>query len=146
MQQGFKANKYTPCVFVNQRGKQLVLIAIYVDDLNIFGTREAVEKTVNLMKHKYKVKDYGRTPRCLGIELEHFEDRSVFLHMTSYTNRLLEKFAMSEAHPVSTPLIVRTLKPDQDEYGPRREDEAILPSEYPYITAVMSMSWLSDQT
>ena len=143
MQQGFKANKYTPCVFVNRRGKQLVLIAIYVDDLNIFGTHEAVEKTVNLMKHKYKVKDYGRTPRCLGIELEHFEDGSVFLHMTSYTNRLLEKFAMSEAHPVSTPLIVRTLKPDQDEYGPRREDEAILPSEYPYITAVMSMSWLS---
>jgi hypothetical protein len=143
LEQGFKASKYTPCVFVNRRGPHIVLIAIYVDDLNIFGSRQAVEKTVDLMKHKYRVKDYGRTPRCLGIELEHFQDGSVFMHMTSYTNKLLDKFSMKEAHAVSTPLIVRTLHPDQDEYGPLRTDEDILPSEYPYITAVMSMSWLA---
>lgn len=140
---GFQVSKFAPCVFVDRKKNHLVMLAIYVDDINIFGTREAVDLTVTLLKKEFKVKDYGRTPGCLGVELEHLSNGSVHMHMKTYTERLLKKFAMDESHPLPTPLLVRTLQHGRDEYGPRRPDEAILPVEFPYVKAVMSVSWLA---
>ena len=38
-----------------------MIIAVYVDDLNIIGTPEELQKAANFLKLEFEMKDLGRT-------------------------------------------------------------------------------------
>jgi hypothetical protein len=47
------------------------------------------------LKKGFKVKDLGKTKFCLGLQLEHLPN-GVFVHKSTYTKRVLEKFNMGK--------------------------------------------------
>jgi hypothetical protein len=51
-----------------------VIVAIYVDDLNIIGTPEEFPKAVNCLKKEFELKNLGKTKFCFELQIEHLKD------------------------------------------------------------------------
>ena len=125
---GFKAIRTFECVFVRKGSTGIVILAIYVDDLNLFGDNQAIDKTKKQISNEFEIKKLGSTNFSIGTQ---FERRKIgtFVHQTTYTRRLLDKFNMWNVHPRTIPLEVRSLELDKDIkdiYGPRKENETVL--------------------
>ena len=50
LKQGYNNDPICPCVFIKRYQSQFVIIAVYVDDLNIIETPEKLQKAVNCLK------------------------------------------------------------------------------------------------
>ena len=74
LKHGYKNDKVCPCIFIKSYGNEFVIIAVYVDDLNIIGTPEELPKAVNIKKEEFEMKDLGRTKFCLGLQIEHLKN------------------------------------------------------------------------
>lgn len=87
----------------------------------------------------------GRTSFCIGLQLEHLSDGSIFLHQTSYTQKLLVSFHMSQANPLAAPMIGRS-KSQDDPYQPCEEEEEEYEDKKRYLTAVGALLYLATNT
>jgi hypothetical protein len=65
-----------------------MIIAIYVDDLNLIGTSQGITKAKDCLKKEFEMKDLGKTKFCLGLQIEHLKD-GVLLHQATYTEKIL---------------------------------------------------------
>ena len=72
-------------------------------------------KTVEYLKKEFEVKDLEKTKLCLGLELEH-KTNGILAHQSAYTKRILERFNIDKSYPLSTPMVVRSLKPHKDSF------------------------------
>ena len=66
----------------------------------MMGTKAAVEGAATLMKTEFEMKDLGRTTFCLGLQIDHVEN-GILLHQTTYIRKILKRFGMQEAYPLS---------------------------------------------
>ena len=87
------------------------------------------------MKEEFEMKDLGKTKFCLGLQIEHLRER-IFVHQSNYTKRLLKRFYMDKATPLSTPMVGRTLDVERDPFRPCEDIEKILGPEVPYMSAI----------
>jgi len=71
LKEGFKNNLISPCVFIRKSTYGFVIIVVYVDDLNIIGNPEEIERTTKYLKNEFEMKDLGVTKFCLGLQIEH---------------------------------------------------------------------------
>jgi hypothetical protein len=53
---------------------------------------------------------------------------------------------MSKSHPLNSPMVVRTLSIDRDEFRPKEEHEDILGPEVPYLSAIGALMYLANNT
>ena len=113
LKEGYKNDPICPCVFIKKSEKGYVIIGVYVDDLNIIGTPEELPNTVNYLKKEFEMKDFGRTKFSLGLQFEHLGS-GVFVHQLTYTERVLQRFNMDQAYPLSSPMVVRSLNIHKD--------------------------------
>jgi uncharacterized protein related to proFAR isomerase len=90
-----------------------IIIAVYVDDLNIIGSPEEIEKTAKLIKNEFEMKDLGVTKLCIDLQIEHLHN-GIFVHQSNYIQKMLKRFNMDKAHPLSTPMVVRSLDVKKD--------------------------------
>ena len=142
-EQGFMNDEAdAPCVFTKREGAEFAIIAIYVDDLIIIGTKRAVGRAKKMMIDEFEMKDLGRVSHCIGLQIEHF-DGGIFVHQTNYTRGLLKKYSMENCNPMKTPMEV---KGDRELYGDPKEGEPLLGSEYPYFSAIGELMWLANRT
>ena len=51
---------------------------------------------------------------------------------------------MDKAHPLSTPMIVRSLDVKKDPFRPREDNEEILGPEVPYLSAIGALMYLAN--
>ena len=102
LERGYTNNDDYPCVFTKKSDDGFCIISVYVDDLNIVGTARDIEEAMAYLKAEFEMKDLGKTKFCFGLQLEHLPE-GVFIHQSTYTKRVLEKFNMSECHLVKTP-------------------------------------------
>jgi len=122
LKRGYTNNDDYPCVFIKKSTDGFCIISVYVDDLNIIGTTRDIEEVLAYLKTEFEMKDLGKTKFCLGLQLEHLPE-GVFVHQSTYTKRVLEKFNMDKCHPLKTPMVVRSLEADKDPFRPKEEDE-----------------------
>ena len=108
LKEGYKFDVISPCVFIKRSISDFTIIAVYVDDLNIIGSPEEIEKTAKLLKKEFEIKDLGITKLCLGLQIEHLYN-GIFVHQSNYIKKMLKRFNMDKAHPLSTPMVVRSL-------------------------------------
>ncbi|CAA7040496.1 unnamed protein product [Microthlaspi erraticum] len=132
LKEGYKNDLISPCIFIRKFGKGFVIIAVYVDDLNIIGTPEEISYTVEYLKKEFEMKDLGKTKFCLGLQIEHLVD-GILLHQMAYTEKILKRFFMDQSHPLSSPMIVRSLDVLKDPFRPRKNDEEVIGPEVPYL-------------
>ena len=136
-------NSICPCVFIKKIENGLGIIAVYVDDLNLIETPEELIKTGNYLKKEFKMKDLGKTRYCLGLQIEYCLN-GVLIHQSSYTEKFLKRFYMDKSHPLSSPMVVRSLEVTKDPFRPKEENEELLSPEVPYLSANGALMYLAN--
>lgn len=91
------------------------------------------------------MKDLGVTKLCLGLQIEHLHN-GIFVHQSNYIQKMLKRFNMDKAHPLSTPMVVRSLDVKKDPYRPRENNEKALGPEVPYLSAIGALMYLANNT
>jgi len=141
---GFVHNPTLPCIFTLSNTLGFVIVAVYVDDLNVIGVPELCKYTQELLVQQFDMKILGKTSYCLGLQIQHFNDGSMLLHQQSYVQKLLKNFSMDQAHPLTSPMIGRSKNKD-DPYHPREEEEEVVDKQR-YLTAVGAFTYLTTHT
>ena len=142
---GYVNNPICPCVFIKKTTKGFVIIAVYVDDINLVGTPEELLKAIECLKDEFEIKDLGKTKYCLGLQIEHYPS-GILVHQRMYTEKLLKRFNMDEAYPLSTPMVVRSLDTKNDPFRPKEEKETLLGPKVPYLSAIGALLYLAQCT
>ncbi|XP_074377220.1 retrovirus-related Pol polyprotein from transposon TNT 1-94 [Apium graveolens] len=101
-----------------------------------------VDEGTIYLKTEFEMKDLRRTKYCLGIQVEHLSSK-ISLHQSTYTKKILNRFYMDKYHPLTTPIVVRSLEPDKD---PFRQREEVLGPEIPYLGAIGALMYLANNT
>ena len=93
-----------PCIFISGKEADLTIIAVYVDDLIIITkTPEAMKKLKESLAARFKMKDLGKLHCCLGISIQHDEERGhLWMNQRQYIQSLLERYGLAQAKTVST--------------------------------------------
>ena len=127
LKEGYVNNSICPCVFTKKRENGFAIIAVYVDDLNLFGTPEELIKTTNYLRKEFEMKDLGKTRYCLGLQIE-FCLNGVLIH------------------PLSSPMVVRSLEVTKDPLWPKEENEELLGPEVLYLSEIGALMYLANYT
>jgi len=79
------------------------LIAVYVDLIIASTDLNEIQRFKKHLNQAFEIKDLGEIKHCLGIEFSRNQD-SIMLNQGSYIQRLIERFNMTDAKPVKTPM------------------------------------------
>jgi len=122
IQQGGYRNEADPSVYVFGKNEKPVIMIIYVDDLILASKNLKELNTIKQkLKSKFEILDLGQVTDILGIHVEREgETDCIKLSQEKYVENLLEKFNMSSAKAVFTPIesntkITKDLGPADDE-------------------------------
>ena len=91
------------------------------------------------------MKDLGNTKFCLGLQIEHFPT-GILVHQSAYTKKILKRFYMNEAYPLTSPMVVRSLDVKNDPFRPCEKGEELLGPEVPYLSAISALMYLATCT
>ena len=145
LNKGYVNNPICPCVFIKKTTSGFVIIAVYVDDLNIIKTDKEIVETTIYLKEEFEMKDLRKTKYCIGLQIEHLQS-GILVHQSNYTERVLKRFNMDKANPLSTPMVVRTLNVEKDPFRPCEDNEDIVGPEVPYLSAIGALMYLANCT
>ena len=83
-----------------------IFLLLYVDDVLIAAKSMCeVDRLKVLLCKEFDMKDLGIAKKILGMEIhKDRESRKLWLSQKNYIRKVLEKFNMQEAKPISTPL------------------------------------------
>ena len=100
---GFHRLELDHGVFVS-KDKQF-FIALYVDDLLIFGTDATRLKAIQkALSDCFKMTDLGEVSHYLGIEVDLDIERTITLGQTIYLKKVLKRFGMEDCRLASIPM------------------------------------------
>lgn len=93
-----------PSVYRKEVKENLLVIAMYVDDLFVTGTSlDLINKFKEEMTSKFEMSDLGRRTYYLGIEvIQH--DEGIVLTQSRYALKILEETGMKDCNLVHTPM------------------------------------------
>ncbi|WCJ18000.1 Transposon Ty1-LR1 Gag-Pol polyprotein [Euphorbia peplus] len=134
---GYKRCEYDCCVYVkNLDDGSSIFLLLYVDDMLIAAKNmNDVVELKALLSQEFEMKDLGPAKKILGMEIR--RDRSsrrLWLSQQGYVEKVLERFAMSNAKPVSTPLANHFQLSEED--CPKTDKEIEEMTKVPYASAV----------
>jgi hypothetical protein len=130
LKKGYVNNPDSPCVFIRKSQKGFCIVS---------------EEASAYLKTEFEMKDLGETKFCLGLQIEHLPE-GIFVHQLTYCKKVLEGFNMIKAHPLKTPMVVRSLEIDTDPFRPKNDDEKSLGPEVPYLSAIGALMYLVNCT
>ena len=91
------------------------------------------------------MKDIRKTKFCHGLQIEHFPT-GVLVHQSTYTKKILKRFYMDKAHPLSSPMIVRSLDVKKDPFRPCENGDELLRPGIPYFSVISALMYLDTCT
>ena len=142
--QGFIHNNTLPCIFTYNIESEFVILVVYVDDLNIFGTPDLCKYAQEILTKNFHMKYLGHIIYCLGLQVHYVPNGGILLHQQAYVQKILKVFQMNQANPLAAPMIGRS-KTNDDPYQPHEEEEEI--GDKPkYLTAVGAFTYLTAHT
>ena len=107
-------------LYVKKVNTHTLIISVYVDDLLIAGDEEQlVEEFKTNMKSMFEMNELGKLSYFLGMEVTQ-TGQGYFLCQSRFATRLLDKFAMENCKPVSTPMVLGQKLSKEDE-APRAD-------------------------
>ena len=91
------------------------------------------------------MKDLENTKFCLDLQIEHFSTR-VFGHQLSYTKKILKRFYMDKAHPLSSPMVVCSLDMKKDPFRHCEKSEELLGPKVSYLSVICALIYFANCT
>ncbi|EOY09192.1 Uncharacterized protein TCM_024592 [Theobroma cacao] len=145
IKEGYKNDLVCPCMCIKKSYTRFVMIIVYVDDMNLIGTSEELSKIAKYLKREFEVKDLGKTKLCLSLKLKH-KTNGILVHQSAYIDRWLICFNMDKTHPLSTPMVVRSLNPQKDLFHPKKPNKEIFDPKVPQLNAIRALMYLTQRT
>ena len=136
--EGYANNPICPCIFIKKSKTGFAIIVVYVNDLNFIRTPEELTRTTKYLKKEFEMKDLGKTKFYLFLQIEHYPIR-VLVHQSTYTKKILKRFYMDKAHPLSSPMIVRSLDVKKDPFHPCENGEKLLGLKYHILVPLVHL-------
>ncbi|GJV26597.1 retrovirus-related pol polyprotein from transposon TNT 1-94 [Tanacetum coccineum] len=113
------------------KGKDILLVQIYVDDINFASTTtELCDKFSEIMLTKFKMSLMGKISFFLGLQISQ-SPRDIFLNQSKYALESLKKYGMESCDPMDI-LMVEKSKLDEDTLG-----KAVDPTHYRGIVGIL---------
>ncbi|RVW88410.1 Retrovirus-related Pol polyprotein from transposon TNT 1-94 [Vitis vinifera] len=138
---GFKRCEADHCCYVKSFDNSYIILLLYVDDMLIAGSD--IEKINNLKKQlskQFAMKDLGAAKQILGMRIIRDKANGTLkLSQSEYVKKVLSRFNMNEAKPVSTPLGSHFKL--SKEQSPKTEEERDHMSKVPYASAIGSLMY-----
>jgi hypothetical protein len=102
---GFQRCPSDPAIYCrNEKGRDRLVVGIYVDDLVITGSsRVAIQKFKLDMTKLFRMSDLGLLHYYLGVEVKQQPDGFV-LNQASYARKILEKAGLNECNSCKIPM------------------------------------------
>jgi hypothetical protein len=85
----YKNDLICSCIFIKKSGSSFVILAIYVDDINLIRTPEELQETKDSLKWEFEIKDFKRTKFWLSLQIKYLED-GMFIYQSAYTTKVLK--------------------------------------------------------
>ncbi|KAG8500695.1 hypothetical protein CXB51_002843 [Gossypium anomalum] len=138
----FKRSSLDSCVYFKKNSNgSFVYLLLYVDDMLIAAKDKGeIRKVKAQLSEEFEMKDLGPAKKILGMEI--LRDRKaskLYLSQKRYIEKVLCRFNMQSAKPVSTPLAAhfRLLSA----LSPQSDDEIEYMSHVPFSSAVGSLMY-----
>ncbi|GKF63945.1 retrovirus-related pol polyprotein from transposon TNT 1-94, partial [Tanacetum coccineum] len=114
--QDFSKGSVDPTLFIRKKGKELVLVQVYVDDI-IFAasTPELCDLFAKIMCSKFKMSMMEKISFFLGLQIIQ-NLRGIFINQSKYALESLKKYGFDSCDPVDTPMVEKS-KLDEDKEG-----------------------------
>ena len=129
------------CCYVKSFDNSYIILLLYVDDMLIVGS--SIEEINNLNKQlskQFAMKDLGAAKKILGMRIIRDKANGTLkLSQSEYVKKVLNRFNMNEAKPVSTPLGSHFKL--SKELSPKTEEERDHMSKVPYALAISSLMY-----
>ena len=136
-QEGFQQLKTEPCLWTKHAGKDLTIVAVYVDDIIITGSNpHMIDKTSHALGNRFKMKELGNLHKFLGITVTSNKD-GITLTQSDYITQIAKKYGQHNCKPVATPM-------DHTYQGTTEEEE--IQHKYPTREALGCLMYLSNCT
>lgn len=137
---GYIRSPYDCCVYHNKfEDGSMIYLLLYVDDMLIASRNRAdIQKLKGLLSAEFEMKDLGAAQKILGMEI--YRDRGqkkLFLSQKGYIHKVLSRFGMSTAKPLSTPSASQLFLT----LAPQSEAEKEYMAKVPYSSAVGSLMY-----
>ncbi|GJY06128.1 retrovirus-related pol polyprotein from transposon TNT 1-94 [Tanacetum coccineum] len=124
LSQGFSTGTVDPTLFISRKGKDILLVQIYVDDIIFaYTTIDLCDKFSEIRCSKFKMSMMGKISFFLGLLISQ-SPRGFFLNQLKYALESLKKYEMESCDPVDTPMVEKS-KLDEDTQG-----KAVDPTHY----------------
>ena len=105
---GFIQCPFEPAVYVKVRQGNLLIVALYVDDLIFMGNNEDMVKDFKKeMTQEFEMTDLGLMKYFLGIEVKQVKS-GILISQEAYATNILKKFRMEHCNSSVTPMELGT--------------------------------------
>eukprot|EP00794_Sanderia_malayensis_P011707 gene11707-biopygen9383 len=134
---GYVQNPADPCVYcksdIKNGMKQLVIVAVYVDDMIIASNNGGLLSAEKVeLKKRFEMDDLGEINYCLGMSIKRDRrNRVLTINQNMYLKNVLKRFQMQDCKPISTPMDpnAKFMKlTNDDEAADKREYQAMIGS------------------
>jgi hypothetical protein len=102
---GFRCADADPNLYL--RGDASIFITLYVDDILVFyhpDNLPAAGSVKAMLMRQYRMKDLGPVRQFLGLEISRNGPHTIALGQQAYIDTILQRFQMTTAYGVQTPL------------------------------------------
>ena len=101
---GFEQCPYEHALYVKKNGRNVLLVALYVDDLIFLGSNDQmIEEFKSTMTREFEMTDLGLMRFFLGLEVRQ-EETGIFISQEKYAKEILKRYKMESCNPASTPM------------------------------------------
>src|SRR5438270_549399 len=104
---GFTMIEQDHCVYLKRSKVGFLILTLYVDDILMASNdKKLISETKVWLSSQFDMKDMGKAAYVLGVKiLRDRSRRTLGLSQETYVRKVLERFNMSKAKPIDTPVI-----------------------------------------
>ncbi|GKC58420.1 retrovirus-related pol polyprotein from transposon TNT 1-94 [Tanacetum coccineum] len=112
---GFSKGSIDPTLFTTKKGKDILLVQIYINDIIFGSTNPKISKKFEKLMHsKFEMSMMGELKFFLGIQI-HQSPCGIFINQAKYAQEILKKHGMTSCDSVGTPMATKPLDADLSE-------------------------------
>jgi hypothetical protein len=118
---GFTRHITDPCVYIRRDGEDILILAVYVDDMIVASSSNQQAKWVqSQLFSKYKMTDCGPLEWFVGCHVSRDRKaKTITIDQNDYIETILLRYGMQNCNPVSTPaepgfLLTSLMSPQDD--------------------------------
>lgn len=130
---GYTPMQADPCVYIRWEEDKVTIVSLFVDDIIIIANKELLDKTKDVLKAAFPVKDLNEPTSVLGMEfLRDREKGTLRLRQSGHIGGIIKRAGLENSKPCPSPAVEGLKLPTLEHTAPGYEDKA-----YPHLVGAL---------